>query len=312
LISIIYSPTVVFIIVPMPTLPIKEDVTLRYETLGEGDPLVLIHGLGANLAFWYFGIATILASSYRVILYDLRGHGESSTPATGYTLFDMAADLSQLLQHLQIEKAHFVGHSYGARIALHYGLHHPEQVHSLTLADTQVGSLQAPLTLQDWPYWQIWKQQLSAQGVVLPEDGSVISFQLLSQLNRLAPNLTHGGARKPSLKRRTMGQRSAEQWDYLLSNATIVQELEEDSSLTVEKLRQCPIPTFSFFGEYSHCVPTGEQLQRLMPRCESKIASGVGHFHPAVQPREFSEALQQFLSQFPLNANRGDCQEVLA
>lgn len=296
----------------MPSLPIKEDVTLRYETLGEGDPLVLIHGLGANLAFWYFGIATTLASSYRVILYDLRGHGESSTPATGYTLFDMAADLSQLLQHLQIEKAHFVGHSYGARIALHYGLYHPEQVYSLTLADTQVSGLQAPLTLQDWPYWQIWKQQLGVQGVVLPKDDSVISFQLLSQLNRLAPNLTHGSARKPSLKRRTMGQRSAEQWDYLLSNATIVQELEEDSSLTVEKLQQCPIPTFSFFGEYSHCVPTGEQLQRLMPRCESKIAPGVGHFHPAVQPREFSEALQQFLSHYPLNASLGDCQEVLA
>ena len=56
----------------MPRLAIDSDTAIHYQCLGQGEDLVLIHGLGANLAFWYMGIARRLARQYRVIMYDLR------------------------------------------------------------------------------------------------------------------------------------------------------------------------------------------------------------------------------------------------
>jgi pimeloyl-ACP methyl ester carboxylesterase len=278
-----------------------DNIDLHYECLGEGEPLVLVHGLGANLAFWYLSVASSLAQNYRVILYDLRGHGESSAPRIGYTLPDMAQDLSNLLQALEISHTHLVGHSFGARVALYYALQHPDQIDSLTLADTQLSCVQPPMQLREWNYWKIWKQQLSEQSVELPSDDEWISLQLLSQLNRIAPNLAHGAqakaARKPSLKRRTMGQKGAERWEQLLSSPQAQTELNDDRTITIPQLQGLTTPTFAFFGEYSHCLATGQELHKHIPNCQLEIAPEVGHFHPAVKPRQFAQTLQQFLQQ---------------
>jgi pimeloyl-ACP methyl ester carboxylesterase len=282
-----------------------DNIELHYECLGEGEPLVLVHGLGANLAFWYLSVASSLAQNYRVILYDLRGHGESSTPISdpqsGYTLPDMAQDLFNLLQALEISHTHLVGHSFGARVALYYAMQHPEQIDTLTLADTQLSCLQPPMKLGEWEYWKIWKQQLSEQNVLLPSDDELISLQLLSQLNRIAPNLAHGAkakaARKPSLKRRTMGQKGAERWEQLLSSPQAQAELNNDRIITIPDLQAIATPTFAFFGEYSHCLATGRELQKQIPNCQLEIMPEVGHFHPAVKPHQFAQTLQQFLQQ---------------
>lgn len=196
----------------MPKLE-TDGVTLHYQQLGQqsgaGPDLVLIHGLGANLAFWYLGIAAKLAENYRVIIYDLRGHGESSMPPAGYTLPDMAQDLQHLLQYLGVKRAHLVGHSFGARVALCYTMLHPQQVETLTLADAQFTCLQPRIRLKDWPYWQEWQQQLRRQGVVnLPADNEIIDFPLLNHLNQVASTsdqLAPSPAQRPSLRQRGWG-----------------------------------------------------------------------------------------------------------
>src|SRR5215470_3923803 len=95
-------------------------IKFHFQRVGKGPDVVMIHGLAANLAFWYFRIIPFLMIDFCITAYDLRGHGKSEMSDSGYTSADMAADLDALLDHLGVEKAHLVGHSFGGQVALHY------------------------------------------------------------------------------------------------------------------------------------------------------------------------------------------------
>src|SRR5207248_5554544 len=97
------------------------------QRVGAGPDLVMIHGLSGNLAVWHLKMVPILREHFRVLTYDMRGHGYSSAPATGYTTGDMATDLEDLLNALNIETCYLVGHSYGADTALYFSLLHPDR-----------------------------------------------------------------------------------------------------------------------------------------------------------------------------------------
>lgn len=287
----------------MPFLNIDNQTTIHYQCIGQGEDLVLIHGLGANLAFWYMGIARMLARHYRVITYDLRGHGRSSMPDSGYTLPHMASDLEALLDHLDIEKAHVVGHSFGARVALYFTTARPERVHTLTAADTQVSCLQNQVRLRDWPHWKNWKQQLVQQGIQsLPPEDEYINFQMLVHFNQLNGNFTHGAlnqARKsPSLRRRDMGNKGSARWDRMMATTSADADFKNDQQITIDNLRTISVPTLSMFGEYSHCLESCRQLNNYISTSRVKILPEVGHFLPAIKPRLFMYTLRQFMLQF--------------
>jgi 3-oxoadipate enol-lactonase len=109
---------------------------LGYIDQGAGEPLILIHGLGAHADSWRLQIEP-LASSYRVIAPDLRGHGQSGfRPNEPLNLRSMAADIMALLHNLRIEQAHFCGISMGGMIALEIYVRYGLRVKSLILADT--------------------------------------------------------------------------------------------------------------------------------------------------------------------------------
>lgn len=171
----------------MPTLT-HADLRLNYQLIGPDlspatPPVSLIHGLGANLAFWYLGAMRHLGRDKTILLHDLRGHGASSMPPSGYSLTDMVEDFRTLLDKLHIHRTHVVGHSHGARVALLFALTYPERVESLTLADTQLRALQPPMKLGEWPHWQDWKADLMARGVTsFPPEDSLIDFKLLAEL----------------------------------------------------------------------------------------------------------------------------------
>lgn len=99
-----------------------------FQVHGEGaeTAIVLIHGVGMDQRAWQPQLAA-LSRQHRVVTYDMLGHGESRLPAEGVQLADFAAQLLQLLDHLQIAQAHIVGHSMGALVALEFALVHPER-----------------------------------------------------------------------------------------------------------------------------------------------------------------------------------------
>jgi 3-oxoadipate enol-lactonase len=101
-----------------------------------GAPVVtLTHPLGATLALWDDHVPA-LAKRFRVLRYDVRGHGGSEIPPGPYTLEQMSGDLLELLDSLGVAQTHFVGVSMGGLIGMTAALAHPERIESLVLCDT--------------------------------------------------------------------------------------------------------------------------------------------------------------------------------
>ncbi len=101
----------------MPTVTVGQenssDIEIHYEDHGAGQPVVLIHGYPLSGRAWDKQVPALLEAGYRVITYDRRGFGQSSQPVTGYDYDTFAADLSTLLDHLDLRDAVLVGHSMG-------------------------------------------------------------------------------------------------------------------------------------------------------------------------------------------------------
>lgn len=93
---------------------------------GQGEPVVLVHGVGMAREIWAPQVAA-LAPRHRVVTCDLLGHGESDLPPEGVTLDDYANQLAGLLDHLGIPAANVVGHSMGALVALEFALARPQR-----------------------------------------------------------------------------------------------------------------------------------------------------------------------------------------
>ena len=274
------------------------EVDLNCVRLGAGDDLVLIHGLGANLSFWFFGGAQLLAARRHVIMYDLRGHGRSPMPRTGYGLSAMVADLRGLLDRAGIAKADIVGHSFGGRVALAFAVEHGERVRNLVVADTQLRTLQPPLRLRDWPHWPRWRAELQSLGLKNPpSDDSVIDYKLLAELSRGGDGFDPAapGRRRIALRSRQMGARGAQRWQQLLRETTAPGEFEQETPLDRERLATVSAPTLLMFGEFSHCLPTAHGLLDLLPDSRLMMIPGAGHFFPVVKPVYFERGLNSFL-----------------
>src|ERR1700712_3007802 len=111
------------------------DARLYYELLGSGDPVLLIPGLGATCRMWD-AVAPELAGHFSLILPDNRDVGKSVGKRKPHTLSDFSADLIELLDRLQIERAHVVGISLGGVIAQRLAVEHPGRVDRLVLIST--------------------------------------------------------------------------------------------------------------------------------------------------------------------------------
>jgi proline iminopeptidase len=123
--------------VPQDTKPVK-DVELYYERLGEGPPLVLVHG-GPGIGHHYLrqGMDGLADAGFEVIYYDQRGSG--GTPLGDPDRVTFAGgieDLDRLRGELGLEELNLVGHSFGAVLALLYAAQHPERVRCLVLCNT--------------------------------------------------------------------------------------------------------------------------------------------------------------------------------
>ena len=112
----------------------SDGVRIRYIEQGSGPAIVLLHGYTGTLDrhFLANGVFANLAKDYRVIAFDLRGHGKSGKPydATAYGEA-MADDVVRLLDHLQVRRAHVIGYSLGAMIAGRLATGHPERLLSV-------------------------------------------------------------------------------------------------------------------------------------------------------------------------------------
>ncbi len=122
-------------------------VKLFYNLEGQGEPLVLIHGLGLDHNVFDDQVDHF-NSSYRVLTYDLRGHGMSDAPETGYSYNHLADDLNELVDHIGLKDIHLVGLSMGGAIAARFVLENPGYARSITFAGSHIVGY---MNFKDWP-----------------------------------------------------------------------------------------------------------------------------------------------------------------
>jgi len=108
---------------------------MNYEVNGNGEPVVLITGLGGDVSFWN-GMVPLLSDRFKVITFDNRSTGLTECPDEPYSMTMMADDVVSLLDRLEVKKAHVLGWSMGGNVAQEIALRNPERVASLTLVST--------------------------------------------------------------------------------------------------------------------------------------------------------------------------------
>jgi len=263
-------------------------------------PIVMIHGLAASSAFWYAAGAPYLAVAGQILLYDLRGHGKSETPASGYGVSTMTDDLGALLDSKGIDHAHLVAHSFGGMIALLYALRNPDRVASLVIADCRVRPIQAALTIPRAKITpaiarKLWSLGIDATEFARMDDGvdylkTVARIQVAAETEA---NDILGALYSHSRLFRT--RRNAERWIRLTETASLVSDLAKEATFGPQELRDIGQPMLVLVGAKSSTVPSARALARLCPKAILREIPDVGHFFPMSSPGHFLKPTLRFL-----------------
>jgi pimeloyl-ACP methyl ester carboxylesterase len=209
-------------------------------------PVVFIHGLGMdNLSSFYFTLANPLANAgAEVILYDLRGHGMSERPCTGYQVSDSVADLAALLDALGVEgPVHLVGNSYGGTVALGFAIAHPGRVASMVLVEAHFSVAG-------------WAEQIIAERDRIESGNELRDW--LDQLGRKVNRLT-------------------DMADDLLKRTTFLADLSAVRPIPMSRLSTLHCPVRAVYGEHSDVVDYARQLNDHLPHCVLTVLPGFGH-----------------------------------
>jgi len=126
----------------MPKVKVN-DIQMYYEVKGKGFPLVMISGLGGNLAGWDPRSIRALSKKFKLVLFDNRDAGRTNTSKREYTMETFADDTAGLMNALGISKAYIFGQSMGGMIAQEFVLNYPEKTAKLVLCSTHCGGSKA-------------------------------------------------------------------------------------------------------------------------------------------------------------------------
>ena len=257
-------------------------IEIHYETHGQGQPMVLISGIGYTSWQWH-RMVPYLADRFRVITFDNRGVGQTDKPEGPYSAHMLAADTVGLLDALGIEKAIILGHSMGGFIAQAMALEFPHKVEKLILCSTNFGGPhQVPVT----PEAMKVLTDVSSDPVTRFRNGLYIST---------AP----GWAEKnPQMIQEWVDWRAAnpiEPAPYQAQLAIGVGLLQEEAAFE-NQLQRIKIPTLILFGQYDMVVPpeNASLLAEKIPDSKVVILPHAGHFFPIEVPGAASQAVIDF------------------
>lgn len=273
-------------------------LNIHYQRVGSGPDVVMLHGLTGNLAVWHLKMVPLLRRDYTVTTVDLRGHGYTDMPSTGYDTDEMAEDLKGLLDALGIERAYLVGHSYGADVMLTFAVRYPDRIIKMVTIEATMPALIHLRDRDDWEGWTYWSETLADFGIpVPPERRTDIDYMI--RLSLQVPKVygpATGRARKPESTLR------------LLDTTTMVADYEKVGALTLEAVKHITTPVFVLYGEGSAYLGTYRYLSENLPHGETMLLPRTpwgGHFGPLEQPEMLAELINRFFRGEPALALPG-------
>ncbi len=271
----------------MPKAKIR-DINLNYDVRGEGDPLLMIMGLGASSAAWDPDLVADLARTFRAITFDNRGTGLSDKPDAPYSMEMFADDAAGVLDHLGIARAHVFGVSMGGMIAQEFALRHPARVATLTLGCTTAGGAHAVPP----PPESLAILTAPREGVA-PEEIIRRGWPIGYTRNYIAKNRAKLEAAIPRL----------------LANPTppfaFQRQLDATYTLkTWDRLPQINSPTLVITGAEDVLIPArnSELLAARIPRARLHLIANAAHAFMSEAPGEFLRVFVPFAKEYPIGA----------
>ena len=279
----------------MPKAELQSGLKLHYQWVGSGPDLVMVHGITGNLAVWHLQIVPALAEHFRILTYDLRGHGYSDAPPTGYSPDDMAGDLLGLLDELEVERPVIAGHSYGADIALYFAARNPERVSEVIAIESALPALESSRRSDDWVGWAYWARTLEEAGHrVPPENRSNLRYMIRATIDlpkQWGPLKGLPRNPKPLLR--------------LLDETSLPEDYRKVGTLTLERVASLQTPVVLMYADQSAFIDTYDYLGEHLPDAHSVLLPRTewGHFGPLEQPEAVADAIiERLLGTEPIAA----------
>jgi pimeloyl-ACP methyl ester carboxylesterase len=263
----------------MPTLH-TSDAQLYYDVAGSGPDVILLHPFPLNHNFWT-PVAEQLSSRYRLILPDLRAHGDSDLGDGPATMERLAADLAALCRAENITRAFFAGVSIGGYLLFEFWRRYPERVAALVLANTRP----APDTAE------ARRDRLDSADKVLRDGTAGFIEEMLAKL--LSPVTTSNRPDIVDAARRMMQQMSPQ-------DIAGVQQGMAGRPDSVGTLRTIDVPTLVLTGE-DDVVPRAEVelMRQMVADSQLHVIARAGHYAALEQPQEFARLLLGFFDVLP-------------
>jgi len=257
------------------------DIELSYDVVGEGDPVLLVTGWGADSMAWMMNTPP-LAERYKVVTVDNRGMGLSDRPHTPYTVEMMAGDTIALLRHLEVGPVHLVGHSLGGMISQHVALKAPELLRSLTLMATS-----ANIPVMSGTLVNLWSGILEKVGIEAHADNVII--WLLS-----GPYIEQNWELVQMLR-----QMMLDHWAQVPLDPVCFRRQGEaiEKHQVLDRLGAVRTPTLVLGAEQDILIPPrhSEDLARAIPGAELVILKNCAHGLNLEVPGEFAQTLLGWL-----------------
>lgn len=269
-----------------------EDGRLYYDVIGEGNPLVLIHGAWVSHEWWRWQVPEF-SRQYKVLLLDVRGHGQSSPLQKSYSINGFTRDLEILLQKTGIEEAVLVGWSMGGIISMQYCLDNPSKVKALVLIATR--GHRNPYFRLKVLFHHLQARLSLMMNFTSPRkyDRAVHRFPDESRdwLRREVSNML-----SPTVPKEVFDWVMAE-----LANNPRENYLEVARSIwsweAGEELRRINVPTLIMAGEKDTWIPTRfpRLLHSAIPNSRLVIVENTGHYLSLERPEVVNAEIIKFL-----------------
>ncbi|MGI9410701.1 MAG: alpha/beta fold hydrolase [Hyphomicrobiaceae bacterium] len=246
---------------------------------GEGESLVLMHGIGGNRTNWTEQVA-VFSEHFHTVSWDARGYGDSDDYDGPLDFGDFARDLKALLDHFGVERAHLCGLSMGGRIAQDFYLQFPERVQTLTLVATFAGFRNFS-SEERQRFINLRKKPLVEEGKELKDIAPVVAKTLIGPT-----------ASEDTFQRLVQSMEKLHKDSYV---KTIEASTMYDRALELETVT---VPTCLVFGEHDSLTTpdTGKAMAERIDGSEFHVVPRSGHLINIEEPEIFNSIVLEFLA----------------
>jgi len=258
---------------------VSDDAEIFYDVLGKGMPVILLHPFPTHHELWW-PAAEHLATRYRVILPDLRGHGASSPGEGPATMQKHAADLARICRNEDIDRAIFAGVSIGGYALFEFWRRHRERVAGLALCDTKAQA-----------------DSSEARNTRLQSAEEVLEHGTESFIEKMIPRLF--GATTLSTRPDLVDTARRFMLKMTAKGINLVQRGMAERPDSVETLKSIAVPALIIVGDEDVFTPIAdaELMRSSLPNAQLKVVTRGGHLAVFEQAEATGRLLRQFCDQ---------------